>query len=98
MEAFNMTPPEWTESAGHAFQFCCPKCGASSLEAQEVWINRRSPVYTENHRRKWQEFYLCECNYPWWAWSSDRPPSKYASSAIDPFSEDDEEEEDVDTF
>ena len=52
MEAFDLTPPEWTKSAIHAFDFCCPKCGAVSMEAEAVWINRRSPVYTENNRRK----------------------------------------------
>lgn len=43
------------------------------MEAQAVWINRRAPVYTEDHRRKWQEFYHCSCGTAWWAWSSDRP-------------------------
>ena len=43
------------------------------MKAQFVWINRRSPVYTPDHRRKWQEFYKCECGAAWWAWSSDRP-------------------------
>ena len=77
MEAFNLTPPQWIESAIHAFDFCCPKCGASTMEAKAAWINRRSPVYTGNNRPKWQEFYHCHCNASWWAWSSDRPPSKY---------------------
>ncbi|MGK7920425.1 MAG: hypothetical protein AB4080_10525 [Trichodesmium sp.] len=89
MEAFSLNPPEWTNSAIHAFDFCCPKCGASTMEAQAVWINRRSPVYTENNRRKWQEFYHCQCNCSWWAWSSDRPPSKYARN---------EEEQDDESF
>jgi hypothetical protein len=79
MEAFDPTPPEWTLSAVHAKEFCCPTCHTSSKVAQRVWINRRSPVYTEDHRRKWQEFYQCECGQPWWAWSSDRPPSELAS-------------------
>lgn len=83
MEAFSHLPPEWTEKATHAFEFCCPQCKASSLEAQRVWINRRSPVYTEGHRRKWQEFYQCECGVAWWAWSSDRPPSPLKSAASD---------------
>ena len=83
MEAFSLNPPKWLESAVHAFEFCCPKCGATSMEATAVWINRRSPVYTENRRRKWQEFYHCECGCSWWAWSSDRPPSKYAREGED---------------
>ncbi|MGB3268076.1 MAG: hypothetical protein WBA89_29505, partial [Microcoleus sp.] len=45
-------------------------------DAREVWINRRSPVYSEFQRRKWQEFYRCQCGGVWWAWSSDRPPSE----------------------
>ncbi|HEY9810918.1 MAG TPA: hypothetical protein V6D13_16440 [Halomicronema sp.] len=45
------------------------------MEALQVWINRRSPVYTEDHRRKWQEFYECNCGSSWWAWSNERPPS-----------------------
>ncbi|MDF0553246.1 hypothetical protein [Kamptonema sp. UHCC 0994] len=76
MEAFEPTPPDWAATAKHAFEFSCPKCGASCTEAVRVWINRRSPVYTETHRRKWQEFYECKCGSPWWAWSSDRPPSE----------------------
>lgn len=76
MEAFDLTPPDWTQSAVHAPAFGCPRCGSSSKAAAKVWINRRSPVYTEHHRRKWQEFYACgECDMAWWAWSSDRPPS-----------------------
>ena len=78
MEAFAPIPPSWTESAIHAHQFCCPNCGAASSQAKAVWINRRSPVYAENRRRKWQEFYRCECNSAWWAWSSDRPPSDFS--------------------
>ena len=86
MDAFALTPPEWTDRATHALQFYCPKCHASSLEAQKVWINRRSPVImprdTNNGRRKlrWQEFYQCQCNHVWWAWSSDRPPSELSSA------------------
>jgi len=79
MEPFAPIPPEWTNQAIHASQFCCPSCRASSLEAAEVWLNRRSPVLTENHRRKWQEFYHCNCGYVWWAWSSDRPPTNLSS-------------------
>ncbi|MGF1492900.1 MAG: hypothetical protein ACFBSC_10705 [Microcoleaceae cyanobacterium] len=75
MDAFQPISPEWTTEATHANQFCCPQCGASSRSAQQVWINRRSPVYIENQKRKWQEFYKCECGCPWWAWSNDRPPS-----------------------
>lgn len=78
MEAFDLTPPEWTVNALHANEFGCPTCRATTKTAQRVWINRRSPVYTEDHRRKWQEFYQCECGCAWWAWSSDRPPSELA--------------------
>ncbi|MEG3928670.1 hypothetical protein [Microcoleus sp. D3_18a_C4] len=76
MEAFAPHPPEWTATAVHANEFCCPKCGASCTDAADVWINRRSPVYTEFNRRKWQEFYRCQCGGVWWAWSNDRPPSE----------------------
>jgi hypothetical protein len=76
MDAFAPAPPNWTEQAIHAPEFCCPTCRASSLEAEQVWINRRSPVYTENHRRKWQEFYACSCGAVWWGWSSERPPTQ----------------------
>jgi hypothetical protein len=76
MDAFAPTPPDWTQSAVHAYEFCCPTCRASSLEAQQVWINRRSPVLMENRRRRWQEFYHCSCQTVWWAWSSDRPPTQ----------------------
>ncbi|HIK32896.1 MAG TPA: hypothetical protein IGS17_05990 [Oscillatoriales cyanobacterium M59_W2019_021] len=72
MDAFEPTPPHWTQSATHAHQFCCPTCGASPRDAKSVWLNRRSPVYTEDHRRKYQEFYHCQCETVWWAWSSDR--------------------------
>ncbi len=74
MDAFAPVPPAWTETSTHATAFCCPTCHASPLEAERVWINRRSPVHTEN-LRKWQEFYHCQCDTAWWAWSSDRPPS-----------------------
>ncbi len=73
MDAFVPTPPESTNQAIHAYQFCCPKCHFSSREAVAVWLNGRSPVTTVNHRRKWQEFYHCHC--PWWAWSNDRAPT-----------------------
>ncbi|NJK27931.1 MAG: hypothetical protein HC925_04575 [Coleofasciculaceae cyanobacterium SM2_3_26] len=75
MEAFDIDPPEWVREAVHAVAFCCPACQASPLQAERVWINRRSPVYTEYNRRKWQEFYYCECGRTWWGWSSDSPPS-----------------------
>ncbi|NJO41718.1 MAG: hypothetical protein HC769_21030 [Cyanobacteria bacterium CRU_2_1] len=73
MDAFAPVPPDWTQSAIHTREFGCPTCRTSSLEANRVWINRRSPVFTEDHRRKWQEFYQCQCGTVWWAWSSDRP-------------------------
>lgn len=76
MNAFSPTPPSWTEKATHALKFCCPCCQASVDRAKEVWINRQAPVMSEDYRRKWQEFYLCECDRAWWAWSSDRPPSE----------------------
>jgi hypothetical protein len=79
MEAFDLTPPQWTLLAVHAKEFGCPSCRESSKVAKSVWINRRSPVYTEDHRRKWQEFYECACGQTWWAWSSDRPPSELAN-------------------
>ena len=75
MDAFAPVPPEWTNQAKHAYNFCCPQCHSSSLEAVQAWINRRSPVMTEEYRRKWQEFYQCNCGCAWWAWSSDRPLS-----------------------
>ncbi len=76
MDAFELIPPEWASAAIHALEFSCPACHAPCTEATAVWINRRSPVYTDDHRRKWQEFYLCSCGCAWWAWSSDRPPSE----------------------
>ncbi len=75
MDAFSPVPPEWTTSATHALLFCCPNCHASSREAELVWINRRSPVMTEEYQRIWQEFYQCQCGKVWWAWSNERPPS-----------------------
>ncbi|NJO77468.1 MAG: hypothetical protein HC827_02420 [Cyanobacteria bacterium RM1_2_2] len=86
MDAFALTPPDWTESALHAREFCCPTCCALSTEAEQVWLNRRAPVFTEDHRRKWQEFYRCTCGTVWWAWSSDRPPTTLKKSdVIEPF-------------
>ncbi|NJN38599.1 MAG: hypothetical protein HC790_07575 [Acaryochloridaceae cyanobacterium CSU_3_4] len=76
MNAFDLTPPAWINSATHARQFHCPSCQASCLEAQQVWLNRRAPVITEQYQRKWQEFYECHCGQAWWAWSSDRHPSE----------------------
>ncbi|HEY9910254.1 MAG TPA: hypothetical protein V6D18_21885 [Thermosynechococcaceae cyanobacterium] len=78
MEAFSPTPPPWTQAAIHAFTFCCPTCHSTTQCAQQVWINRRSPVLTPDQGRKWQEFYHCQCGTVWWAWSSDRPPSELA--------------------
>jgi hypothetical protein len=78
MEAFDPVSPEWTSKAIHAREFCCPSCRSSSREAQRVWLNRRSPVMSEDYSRKWQEFYECQCGCAWWAWSSDRPPSEFA--------------------
>lgn len=46
-------------------------------------MNRRSPVFTLDHRRKWQEFYKCGCGAAWWAWSSDRPPNDFESPDFD---------------
>ena len=75
MDAFAPTPPEWTKSAVHAVVFCCPSCKNPPTKAKNVWLNRRAPVST-NNRRKYQEFYLCECDTAWWGWSDDRPPSE----------------------
>ncbi|BBD60453.1 hypothetical protein NIES2109_32500 [Nostoc sp. HK-01] len=83
MDAFAPIPPEWTSEAVHSYEFCCPTCHSSSREALQVWINRRSPVISEEHRRKWQEFYKCHCGCAWWAWSSDRPPSDLAKPEED---------------
>ncbi len=84
MDAFAPTPPDWTQEAIHARTFCCPQCAAPSQKATAVWLNRRSPVYTFDRQRKWQEFYHCECGAPWWAWSSDRPPTAAASEEAMP--------------
>nr|WP_016924897.1 hypothetical protein [Prochlorothrix hollandica] len=80
MDPFSPSAPEWTATAAHAHEFCCPQCRSGPLEAHQVWINRRSPVYTEDYRKKWQEFYRCSCQQAWWAWSSDRPPTELESS------------------
>ena len=80
MDAFSSTPPEWTAQAVHAVPFCCPTCKADPTKAVKVWLNRRSPVTGYDLRRKWQEFYLCECGTPWWGWSSDRPPSELSKN------------------
>ncbi|HAC64478.1 MAG TPA: hypothetical protein DCF68_13300 [Cyanothece sp. UBA12306] len=77
MDAFSPSPPIWTQTAIHGLQFHCPRCHSKASKAQQVWINRRSPVIGEDYRRKWQEFYHCECGQAWWGWSSDRPPSEY---------------------
>lgn len=83
MDAFALVPPEWTKSAVHAVNFCCPNCKTNPAKAKNVWLNRRSPVTMGDalyagafSRRKYQEFYLCECGTPWWGWSDDRPPSE----------------------
>jgi predicted RNA-binding Zn-ribbon protein involved in translation (DUF1610 family) len=78
MDAFSPNPPDWTNEAIHAHTFACPQCGASEKEAKEVWLNRYAPVQMENRRRKWQEFYHCNCGKIWWGWSSDRPPNEFA--------------------
>ena len=84
MDAFSPTPPAWTNTATHALEFCCPSCRAPVTAAQRVWINRRAPVLGDNSRRKWQEFYQCQCELVWWAWSSDRPPSELTKSQDSP--------------
>ncbi len=73
---FSFTPPAWTETAVHALEFSCPRCRATANRAQHAWINRRAPVMGEDYQRKWQEFYHCECDQVWWAWSSDRNSSE----------------------
>jgi hypothetical protein len=78
MEAFSPTPPDWREIATHADGFCCPDCHANSTAATAAWIDRRSPVFIENRKRKWQEFYLCQCGKAWWGWSNDRTPNEFA--------------------
>ena len=75
MDAFLPVAPPWTESAVHAVGFRCPTCGEPPGKAKRVWLNRRSPVFMENYKRKWQEFYDCECGCVWWGWSNERPPN-----------------------
>lgn len=75
MDAFTPTPPDWTKKAVHAVRFCCPTCKKNTESATDVWLNRRAPVMGYDQRRKWQEFYLCQCGTAWWSWSSDRPAS-----------------------
>ncbi|MEA5532615.1 hypothetical protein [Crocosphaera sp. XPORK-15E] len=75
MDAFSPLPPAWTQTAIHGLQFCCPRCHEAASKAQKVWINRQSLVMGEDYRRRWQEFYYCDCEQAWWGWSSDRPPS-----------------------
>ncbi len=82
MDAFDPISPNWTIAATHAFNFCCPSCKLSPSSAKQVWVNRRSPVYTENQRKKWQEFYHCECGTAWWGWSNERAPSEFAGRNI----------------
>lgn len=84
MDAFAPISPEWTNTAIHGYGFCCPKCRSSSWEAEKVWLNRRSPVMTEDYRRKWQEFYQCRCGCVWWAWSNERPPSEFSTGEDNP--------------
>jgi predicted RNA-binding Zn-ribbon protein involved in translation (DUF1610 family) len=89
MDAFSPTPPAWTEEATHAQTFFCPQCGSGEKEADKVWVNRRAPVTLENRRRKWQEFYHCNCGRAWWAWSDDRPPNEYADRQPPPLDDPD---------
>ena len=81
MNPFSMDQPGWANDAVHSVKFCCPRCQGGAAEAEKVWINRRSPVMTEEYRRIWQEFYACNCGQAWWAWSSDRPPNPNISSS-----------------
>ena len=78
MEAFDPVPPAWTQAATHAQPFACPICNQACTIATAVWINRRAPVYYEDYRKKWQEFYHCQCGSAWWGWNSDRAPSELA--------------------
>lgn len=78
MDIFDPNPPEWTYPAIHAHRFCCPTCQASNVEAGQVWLNRRAPVFTDGYQKKWQEFYQCQCGCVWWAWSSDRIASHHS--------------------
>ena len=87
MEAFSPIPPDWTKDATHAVPFGCPACGEDSKAAKRVWLNRQSPVFIEGRKRKWQEFYLCECETAWWGWSSDGPPTDFGQSSDESASE-----------
>ena len=89
MNPFTPIPPQWTNQAIHARTFSCPQCKATSLEAQQVWINRTSPVTTEDFSRKWQEFYHCHCGCSWWGWSSDRQlyPMEETGDSVSPSQE-----------
>jgi hypothetical protein len=75
MDAFSPIPPSWTKNAVHSLNFHCPSCKKSVSHSIQAWINRQAPVMGENYDRKWQEFYQCECEKVWWAWSSDRSNS-----------------------
>ena len=88
MDAFAPLPPEWTKESVHAQPFGCPACGQGSREATKVWLNRRAPVFTEGRKRKYQEFYQCECGTVWWGWSSDRPPLDLTSTELNDGAED----------
>ncbi|MEM9136859.1 MAG: hypothetical protein AAGB01_05875 [Cyanobacteria bacterium P01_F01_bin.42] len=81
MNPFSASPPEWTRDARHARQFRCPQCQMGAAGATQAWINRRAPVTTEDSRRIWQEFYLCQCGKAWWDWSSNRPCPPNSSNA-----------------
>lgn len=83
MDAFALVPPEWTKSAVHAVNFYCPSCKTDPTKATDVWLNRRAPV-SVGSRRKWQEFYHCECNTAWWGWSDDRSSSKLSDQETPP--------------
>ena len=84
MDAFSPTPPPWTTTATHALEFHCPTCRAKPEKQVRVWLNRYAPVVSEDYRRKWQEFYQCDCGTVWWAWSTDRPASDLLSSERPP--------------
>jgi hypothetical protein len=96
MEAFSPTPPDWREIATHADGFCCPDCHASSTAATAAWIDRRSPVFIENRKRKWQEFYLCQCGKAWWGWSNDRTPNEFVDRT--PYNNNEDSDLDYDSF
>ncbi|MEI6427992.1 MAG: hypothetical protein WCO45_06315 [Pseudanabaena sp. ELA607] len=81
MDAFAPVPPDWTQTATHAWHFCCPACSAAPSQAQAVWVNRRSPLYDESQKLRWQEFYHCDCGRAWWGWSNERPPSNLPPKA-----------------